>query len=258
MPDFSYTQPPQDLLMPAGAQWWTTVIYGSGALLFAAYALRLAWRRRSALPLLLLVGAMLTIWLEPVVDLLGNALHPQRGQLNLFTTNGHPVPWAVLLGYVWYFAGLPLVCYPLLEQQRLTRIFVWKAFAVVALAAAVVEQVPLHYGVWVYYGVQPLKIGAMPSWWIFANTSAVLVPFLLLYKLWPRLTGVRQWLVPVLLPSGAFMGHAAAGWPMYNVLGTDTEHASSLLLAACSVASSGLAVVTVWVMLQMADVRTRT
>jgi hypothetical protein len=56
-------------------------------------------------------GALLTLFLEPVVDLLGNALHPQIGQLNTITTNGHPVPWAVFMGYVWYFAGIPLLRY---------------------------------------------------------------------------------------------------------------------------------------------------
>src|SRR6218665_1358463 len=152
MLDATFTQPPSDLLMPASAQLWTTVLYGIGALVFVLLALRLAWRERSPLPLLLLAGAALTIYLEPVVDVLGNAVHPQIGQFNLLTTNGHPVPWAVLIGYIWYFAGAPLLCYSMLKQRSLNQRFVWGLFASVVLSAALVEQIPLYFGVWQYYG----------------------------------------------------------------------------------------------------------
>jgi len=255
--DLVHTQPPSDLLMPALSQLLTTAVYGVGAVFFIGYALWLARRERSSLPLLFLAGALLTIFLEPVVDLLGNAVHPQIGQLNLLTTNGHPVPWAVLIGYVWYFAAAPLLCWRQLQERSLTREFVWKAFATVVASAAIVEQIPLAFGVWVYYGEQGLKLGLMPAWWIFANTAAVMVPFLLLYKLLPQLQGWRQALVPLLMPMGAFMGHAGAAWPMYNVLGTDTVNLSPLLLHGTSLASIGLSLLLVWAVMLMADVPLR-
>ncbi|SEE41347.1 hypothetical protein [Pseudomonas migulae] len=257
MLDPTFTHPPSDLLMPATAQLWTTILYGVGALLFVLLALRLAFRERSLLPLLLLAGAALTLYLEPVVDLLGNALHPQIGQFNLITTNGHPVPWAVLIGYLWYFAGAPLLCYSMLKQRNLTQRFVWGIFGSVVLSAALVEQIPLHFGVWLYYGEQLPKIGYMPIWWMFANTSAVLVPFILIYKLYPRLQGWRQLLVVGLMPSGAFMGHAAAGWPMYNLLGTDTSQLPALALYLCSAATVALAVLTVGTLMAVADIPNR-
>lgn len=247
--DLAHTAPPEALLMPAMPQLVTTVAYGIGALAFIAYAIVLAHRERSALPLLFILGALLTIFLEPVVDLLGNAVHPQVGQYHLLTTNGHPVPWAVLVGYVWYFAAAPLLGWRLMRERTLTQVMVWKAFATVAVTAAIVEQIPLHFGVWHYYGEQALKIGYMPVWWIVANTTAVMLPFLLIYKLFPSLTGPRQWLVIGIIPSGAFMGHAAAGWPMYNVLGTQTDVVSPMLLVGASVASIALALVTVWVVM---------
>lgn len=257
MLDPIFTQPPNDLLMPLTAQLWTTILYGIGAMVFVLLALRLAYRERSLLPLLLLAGAALTIYLEPVVDLLGNALHPQIGQFNLLTTNGHPVPWAVLIGYLWYFAGAPLLCYSMLKQRNLTQRFVWGMFASVVLSAALVEQIPLHFGVWLYYGEQLPKIGYMPIWWMFANTCAVLVPFILIYKLYPQLTGWRQALVVGLMPSGAFMGHAAAGWPMYNLLGTDTSQLPALALYLTSAACVALALLTVAALMAVADIPKR-
>ncbi|AOE86777.1 hypothetical protein [Pseudomonas sp. TCU-HL1] len=252
-----YTQPPAGLIMPATAQLWTTLIYGVGALLFIFLAIRLALRERSVLPLLMILGAALTVYLEPIVDVLGNAVHPQMGQLNLLTTNGHPVPWAVLIGYLWYFAACPLLCYSMLKQRALSQRFVWWTFASVVAGASVVEQIPLHFGVWVYYGEQLPKIGYMPIWWIFANAAAVLVPFILVYKLFPMLSGRRQWLLVPLMPSGAFMGHAAAGWPMYNLLGTDTAALPAVALYLGTLSTVALSVLMVWLLMVVTDIPPR-
>lgn len=252
-----YTQPPAGLIMPATAQLWTTLIYGVGALLFVFLAIRLALRERSVLPLLMILGAALTVYLEPVVDVLGNAVHPQMGQFNLLTTNGHPVPWAVLVGYLWYFAACPLLCYSMLKQRTLSQRFVWGAFASVVGGAAVVEQIPLHFGVWVYYGEQLPKLGFMPIWWIFANAAAVLVPFILIYKLFPMLSGHRQWLLVPLMPSGAFMGHAAAGWPMYNLLGTDTTALPDIALYLGTLSTVALSLLMVWLLMVVTDIPLR-
>ncbi|GAB3377717.1 hypothetical protein NCG89_13965 [Spongiibacter taiwanensis] len=255
--DLTHTLPPEGTVMPATAQLVTTVVYGLAGLVFVAYAIVLAKRERSALPLLLLFGSMTTLYLEPIVDVLGNAMHPVEGQYNVLTTNGHPVPLAVLVGYIWYFAALPLMCYSMMKQRTLNQAFVWKSFAAVVLSAALVEQIPLHFGVWIYYGEQPFKIGYIPAWWCFANTAAVLVPFLLIYGLMPKLTGLRSLLVPAIMPCGAFMGHAASGWPMYNALGIDTVNAPDGLLPLASVASIAFSIMIVWVVMEMQGIPRR-
>jgi hypothetical protein len=255
MNDFlSYTQPPADVVMPAAAQLITTTIYGVGAVVFVIYAIYLANRYRSMLPILFICGALLTIYLEPFVDVMGNALHPQIGQLNLLTTNGHPVPWAVLIGYVWYFAGALLICYKKIEDRSITPTFLWIIYAAVVIGAAIVEQIPLYYGVWIYYGYQPHKIGFMPMWWVFANTAAVLVPFIIIYKIFPLLKGWKQLFVLGLMPSAAFMGHTAAGWPMYNALGTNTETFPHIIIQFASICAMALSILTVWAMIKVAGI----
>jgi hypothetical protein len=255
--DLQHTQSPVDLMMPYTPQLITTAIYGVGAAAFVMYALYLTYRNRSALPVLFVFGALLTIFLEPVVDLLGNAVHPQIGQLNVLTTNGHAVPLVVLVGYVWYFAAAPLVSFRQITKRTLTRGFVWKTFTVIVLGAATVEQIPLYYGLWVYYGAQPVKIGFMPIWWIFANTAAVMVPLILIYALFPVLKGWRQLLVVPIIPMGAFMGHTGAGWPTYNVLGTETEQVHSVLLQLAGASSVALSLLIVWVMMEVAGIARR-
>lgn len=249
--DLAYTQAPTGLIMPAMPQLITTSVYGIAALIFVIFAIRLAIKQKSAVPTYLLIGSMLTLYLEPVVDLLGNAVHPQIGQFNVITTNGHPVPVAVLIGYIWYFAALPLLCYQKILDQSLSQNFVWKSFAGVIISAALVEQIPLYFGVWEYYGYQPFKIGFMPSWWFFANTAAVILPFLSIYALMPKLRGAQQIIICFIMPCAAFMGHAGAGWPMYNALGTDTETTSSTLIQFASIASSLFAILIVWTYMQM-------
>ncbi|MGB1906115.1 MAG: hypothetical protein ACPHN3_02215 [Spongiibacter sp.] len=253
----SHTQAPADLVMPALPQLITTVAYGIGAVIFVIYALYLSKRHRSAVPLLLLLGSVLTLYLEPVVDLLGNAVHPQIAQYNVLTTNGHPVPLAVLVGYIWYFAALPLLCFDKIRARTLKQNFVWKSYAAVVLTAALVEQIPLHFGVWVYYGYQPFKLGYMPSWWFFVNTTAVIVPFLLTYALIPKLKGLKQIALVLIMPSGAFMGHAAAGWPMYNALGTDTLNFPQWIIQGSSLLSVLLSLLVVWVVMAIIDLPRR-
>lgn len=253
--NLEHTQSPTELVMPALPQLITTTVYGAAAIFFVGYAVWLAIREKSWLPVCFILGGLLTLYLEPVVDLLGNAVHPQVGQFNILTTNGHAVPWAVFVGYVWYFAALPLLTYQSLKTQTLTRVLVWKLFLSVVVTAAIVEQIPLHFGTWVYYGFQPLKIGYMPLWWICANTAAVLVPFLILYKLFPTLIGYRAILAVAIIPMGAFMGHSAAGWPMYNALGTETDTLARPLMYLASVSSIALSALIVWIMMVLADVR---
>lgn len=257
MPNLEHTNTPTELVMPALPQLVTTSIYGAFAIAFVIYAVCVCVKEKTVLPICLIIGALLTIYLEPVVDLLGNAVHPQLGQYNFLTTNGHAVPWAVFVGYVWYFAALPLLTYHHLQARTLTRNLVWKLFFGVVVAAAIVEQIPLHFGTWIYYGYQPLKIGYMPLWWICANTTAVLVPFLIIYKLFPTLKAWRAILVVAIIPTGAFMGHAAAGWPMYNALGTVTEMTPKSLMYLASFASIGLSLLVVSFMMTLADVGSR-
>ena len=254
--DLSHTLPPVGLEMPMLAQQITTVVYGLGAIIFVGIAIQLTIKKRSALPLLFLIGALLTLFLEPVVDALGNAVHPPINQYNIVTTNGHAVPWLVLIGYVWYFAALPLLCYQQMQDRTLKPSTVWKTYFGTVIGAALVEQIPLHFGVWVYYGFQPMKLGYMPMWWIFANAAAVIIPFLLIYMVFPKLTGFRQLLVVLLLPSGAFMGHAGSGWPMYNALGTKTETLTSVIMYGASLLSIGLSLALVWLMINIAETYT--
>ena len=251
MLNLSHTMPPEGLVMPETAQFVTAIIFDGGAALILLYAIYLAYRYKSLLPLLFVSGGVLCVVLEPCGNLLGNVMHPQVGQNNAFISNGVPVPWHIVFAYAWYMGAGPILLYRQMMERSITPSFLWRVFLGGLLAVGLVEQIPLYYKVWVYYGYQPHKIGLMPAWWIFADTACTMVPLILVYNLFPILKGWRQLLVLGLMPAGVLGGHAAAGFPMYVALGTDTATFPHIIIQLASFCTMVLSVLVVWTMIHI-------
>jgi hypothetical protein len=239
-----YTQPPLYHMPPTGELIYLWFAAAAAALV-ALYALYLALTRRTVFPLLVCVGAFLTVLLEAPADILGNAVHSQLGQHNAFTIKGAPVPWGVVLTYGFYAATLPVAIFDRIKAQTLTPRFWWGIYAASLLAVCAVEQFPVHFGLWHYFGYQPFKIWEMPVSMVFANAACVVVPALLVYKLYPVLLGWRQLLVVGLIPIGTMAGWAAASLAIINALGTDTE-ANHGIVQIAAIATVGLSLLTAW------------
>lgn len=245
-PDLTHTLPPYDAVMSQSGQQVTLAIFGGMAVLLVVYGLYLAASRRSWLPVLFLLAAQIGLLLEGLGDVMGNAIYPPLGQINAFVIKGHPVPLFVVFVYIWYLGSLPLLMYDRFVKQSLSYSAWWKIALVSALGVTVVEQIPVYYGMWIYYGVQPFKIGLMPLWMCAANTVCVMFPALLVYRLMPILTGWRQLLVLPLVPAATAAGHAGAGIPMYNVLGGDTATMAPWILQLGSVATLVFSLALIW------------
>jgi hypothetical protein len=239
-----YTQPPVYTMPPTGELIYL-IFAGSAATLVALYALYLAVTRRTVFPLLICVGAFLTVLLEAPADILGNAVHSQIGQRNAFSVKGAPVPWGVVLTYGFYAATLPVLLFDRIKAQSLTPKHWWMIYGVGLLGVCGIEQIPVHFGLWHYFGYQPFKIWEMPISMIFANAACVLVPVLLVYKLYPVLTGWRQLLVVGLIPTGTMAGWAAASLAMVNALGTDTQ-ANHGIVQIAAIVTIGLSLLVAW------------
>jgi hypothetical protein len=247
-----YTRPPLDMVMPHPAEEITFAIFAGGAVLLVLYGLYLAIRERSWLPIIILIGAQLSFSLEGPADVMGNALYPPIGQDNAHSMKGHTIPWFVVPVYIWYVGLLPLTMYRAFLLQQVSRRTWWIIAAASFAGVAAIEQIPVYFGLWTYYGVQPLKIGLMPMWLIAANTACVMVPTVLIYRMIPRLTGARQWLLVPLIPAGCAMGHAGSGIFMYNVLGGSTETMPLWILYAGTLATVALALVVIHVFIEWA------
>lgn len=244
---FSFTQPPLDSVMPQHAQDVCFAVFAAGAVLLVLWGIYLAISRRSWFPIILLIAAQCSFLLEGPADVMSNALYPPLGQNTVHVVKGHTIAWFVVPVYIWYVGLLPLSLYNSFVNQTLP----YAAWGKIALATfigvATVEQIPVYFGLWMYYGVQPLKIGLMPLWLIAANVACVIVPGVMIYRLIPAFTGWKQLLFIPLVPASCAMGHAGAGIVMYNVLGGDTETMPIWILYAGTIATVVFSAVVSWV-----------
>ena len=219
------TQPVSDphWAMPSPAGEILLAIFGGGAAVFVAYCAYLSYRKRSPLPLLFALAGGASIMLEPIADALGKVQHPPVGQINAFVTAGQPIPWAIALGYFWYFGLGPILLWRFAEGRSMTPRRWYVAAVLAFLAVTLVEQVPIAMGLWKYYGHQPLVMGLMPIDMAIANMVSVILPMVVLYAAWPILTGWRQLLVLALVPICVVGGHTAAAAPAYMLIDANPD-----------------------------------
>ncbi|MET0985759.1 MAG: hypothetical protein ABW034_10170 [Steroidobacteraceae bacterium] len=224
----------------------TTIVFAamSGALFL--YALWLAKRRGTWLPVLLWVGAWLTMFLEPVADIMGNAIHSQIGQMNMYSVKGHPLPLYVLFAYPPYYGALTILLFDRYVRQDIPRGMWWKIAGGTVLGVISIEQIPLHYGLWHYYGVHTFKIGYMAIDMVAMNLASVMVASLVIYKLVPVLRGWRQLMVLGLCPAFAMGGHAGAGILAYNMHGLKTETLSPWIVQGSGALTVCLSLLVIW------------
>ena len=239
-----YPLAPFDAVMPAMAQnvLLTLVVIALAA--YSVYALVLAKKYNSALPLFLLVGGFAACLMEPVITHLGHVIHPEIGQISLFKTNNRAIPLHIALIYPVYFCTAFFAMYSRIHKQSFDAGYVWKSYFITCVLAYLLEIIPVSIGLWVYYDNQGLWIwrGGMPLFWTFVNACCVLVSVTLVKICYPLLQGWKAALVIILVPAGGFMGHFGAGFFIYNVVNSGSPQ---WLVEVCALLSVFTALVIV-------------
>lgn len=249
-PDLSQSLPDPHWVMPHTAGHVLLGVFGGGAAVFVLCCALLSYRRRSALPLLFALGGLCAILLEPIADTLGNVQHRPVGQINAFVVDGQPIPWAVVLGYIWYFGLGPVLLTPWAERRAMTPRRWYTAAGLAMLAVTLVEQIPIHYNLWEYYGNQPLVLGLMPSDMAIANMVSVVVPMMVVYAVWPILTGWRQLLVVPLAPICVVGSHTAAAAPAYMLINANPS-TSMVWVDLAGLVTIAFSILIVWFSAQL-------
>jgi hypothetical protein len=173
-------------------------------------------------------------------------IHAPTGQITAFQAEGHPVPWHIVIGYVWYYGTLNILLYDRFVARSMTPALWWKTALWSALGVTAVEQIPIHFGLWVYYGEHAFRVGLMPLAMAAANAASVMIPSLLVYRLMPMLKGWRQLLVLALVPCTVIGTHAGASVPSYTTLGQDTAAVPFWLLQVGTLLTTGFSVMLIW------------
>jgi hypothetical protein len=234
-----------DVVIPAQLQEIFLGLTVIAAIAVTAVALKMALQRRSAVPLLMTIGGLAAIAMEPVVTFLGHAVHPEIGQIRMFETVDRAIPWHIGLGYMAGFGLFYLWLYARHTAGTLDASAIWKGVLITAVCYAVGEAYPVSHGLWVYYDYQPLQwwSGTAPLTWNILNATSMLCSATLMFMALPHLRGIAQLLLIPLAVAGAYMGHMGAGFPMYNIMNTTLPWWAMELSGAASVA---MAMVIVW------------
>jgi hypothetical protein len=222
---------------------WASFITLGICLIFAA---RMGAKYKTLVPVLFFVAGFCNIVLEPFVDRLGHCIFAIQGQLTLFETNGHPIPLFAAVIYSFYFGAIWLILYPRYLKKSLTSSFIWKLYLANCLFAFVLEILPVKYGLWVYYGHQPLWLGppTLSLFWTMLNPVCILTGFTFITRLHYMLRGWKQILLIPLSMSGAIMGHIGAGFPYYSVANSSLN-TSPLIIQLSGILSIGMGLLIV-------------
>jgi hypothetical protein len=216
---------PHDIpVVNPGWQWFFTLAQVPPLVLMIVLTARWSRQMRTVLPLLFLVGGLLAMFNEPIVDHNGLVWFPTQGQWTLYTTFGISQPIWLALAYVWFFGGQPLIVWRMLERGAAPRAL-WKVFAVVVLVDIVLEHPGLYANLFLYYGDQPFKFTRFPLWWGVINATTPIVAATLVHLLRPYFSGRRVFAVVLLFPVVQAATNAGAGFPVWNLLNTGQPRA---------------------------------
>lgn len=222
-----YPQPPTAMVMPQDWQLWLTIVFGVFAAISWAYALRLSARTRDIVPVLILLGGGVCVLAEAPVDILGLCYWVEKGQWTLYETFGRRIPFITLFAYTTFYGGVVAMT---VQQFRAGMGYgqVWKWSSIWMVMEFLWEPVPIHFGVWAYYGEQPFRLFDFPLWWPPVNTVGAYAAAFLIYKVLPYLKGPGLLLIVPLVASGDLMGNAAVAWPMWSALNSSYGFAATV------------------------------
>jgi len=252
--DYNHDLPPLNAVMPYTPQLWVTIIFVGLSAAFLLYGIYLSIKWKNWLPVLFWFGGLTACVVEPIADANLHALHAPIGQWNAFTSQGHPIPWHIFLAYPFYYGGTLIAIWPVIARRTMTRSFAWKLFIIGAVWCTLLEQLPLAYGVWIYYGMQPFRIGHMSIAMIVPNMASIVMAVLIMYKLAPSInTGWKRLIAVPAVGMASLGAHTASGALMYLVMGMDLEKIGQTNLNILGFISIVLGFVCVWMTMELTE-----
>jgi hypothetical protein len=238
------SQPPQNLIMPAGAQSAFLIMAGVLLAVGLAVGIRHLVSRRDPVLLYLLLGGAIASLFEPIVDILGLMYIPEKGAATVFSFFDRGMPLFVVVAYAGYIGGLAYIAYHYL-QRGITPIRVLRIWGVFLVANIGFETPAVLLNVYSYYGNQPLNLWGFPLWWAFVNPLTSIVAGALLVHLHQPLKQRNALLaVPLLVPMACGMSNGAAAAPVWLSLNGDLPGFVPWIAAAVTL---GLALFVVWI-----------
>ena len=219
-----------------GAQ---TTVFLAGCVVAAIFARR----TRSWIPVLCMVGGVLCLYTEGMIDSHLQVWWPKHAQPDVYSAWGRDLPLMLIPILGWYFGIGTYIRWYFLKQYG-PRFPVWAIYFAEVGAAIALEPAAIKLGLWHYFGFQGLRIYGYPIWWPCVGGVCGVVAGTLIYRLEPYLKGPRVLFVPLIIPMAVVAVYWAVGWPMFNVLNLEAAHA---LVYAASALVICQALFVVWI-----------
>jgi hypothetical protein len=226
--------------MPGGLQRGLIVLLAVAAVAAVVALVRTARARRSPVPVLVLIGALLCVVYEPIGDRMVLAYYPEHGQITWVTLFGRGIPVFIGLMYIAYVGPFVLL-FDHLRQRGFTVRSWWTLWAGSAATIVLIELAVLHIGSpWVYYGPQRTVVGDLPVWTPFTYVAFLFAIAAGAHTLATRLPARRHWLIIPAVPTLLAAAHLATSSPGAAALYHSTDPMLILAGALGSVALSAL------------------
>ncbi|TPX13674.1 uncharacterized protein E0L32_005877 [Thyridium curvatum] len=226
------SRPPADMAIPYNEQLIFTIATQIPFVIFFGMGLRSLASKGDPLPLLFGIGGCFASSFEPFVDVLGFCFFPREGNWVAFEWLGRPIPVFVPATYGWFVGGMGYWAYTVIRDPKTTRKDIWKLWGKAFIINLVLEYPPLYYGIYTYYGYQPLEVGGFPLWFPATNAITPMVSGAIISLIEPYCKGWRLLAIVTTTASAYGLANAACGFPVWIALSTDLGYAVTYPAAA--------------------------
>lgn len=195
---------------------WVQLAVGCGGLVIAG---RASLKAKNWVPVMLALSAAAIAIPEVFVEVMGGCGYPASADNISFTILGRQMSWFIIPGWFGFAAPFMFACYALLKKGASERT-IWLIVLLAGVTSVPIEEALLHFGVYYYYGNQPLILFAKyPFWWMPCNAGGIFLAAALAYRFDAQLQGWRSLCILLLTPmsvAGIYGFIAVPSWIVVN------------------------------------------
>lgn len=236
------SRPPADMVIPYNEQLIFTTLTQI-PFIFVLYKAFKALNKGDPTCLLFAIGGVVAAAFEPAVDVMGFCFFPREGNWIAFEWHDRPIPVFVPATYGWFVGGQGYWFLTVLRNKKTIRPDVWKLWLRSFCANLILEYPPLYWGIYIYYGHQPLAIGGFPLWFPAIHAVSPMLAAGIVFVLEQHLKGWKKILIVAIVSSAYSMANAGLGWPVWVALSLDNGYYTAYTAAA---ATLSLIATTIW------------
>lgn len=216
------------------SQTIVTCVTWTAVLVIVVVAVRMARKRATAVPVMMVIAALVQSLNEPLWDDAFHLFWYRPGQWTWLSSFGYPQPVWLPSTYVIVYCVPGLILLSKLERGA-SRQWLYRAFGGVFLFFAAFETLATSIGLYAYFGPQPFRVLTdYPLWMAGLEACHVLVWAILLAKVGPLLSGWRSLFVVPLFSVSFCSIMFGAGMPALaainsNSVGTGLRYGAVLI-----------------------------